>query len=195
MKRQTIWEVIDGISTEHLTVEFDDAIRADGVVVGIADEEPFRVRYRIECDESGTVRRVEIDPLGTGTKIELEHDGDGKWRKNGKSAPELAGCRDVDIAVTPFTNTIPIRRLDLDLEESETISVVYLDPVAMAAKPVEQRYTCVEPLDSSGGVFRYESLESGFTADLPVDSDGLVPDYPGVFRREYSGEQETHFHQ
>ncbi|MCO8242465.1 MULTISPECIES: putative glycolipid-binding domain-containing protein [unclassified Haladaptatus] len=184
MQRNVVWEAGDGVSTEHLTVEFDH-INADGVVVGIRDEKPFRIRYRVECDGSGAVRRIETDPLGTGSGIELDHDGDGNWTKDGTRALELAGCRDVDISATPFTNTIPIRRLGLGSGESETISVVYLDVPSMTATPVEQRYTCLEPLGSSGGMYRYESLKSGFTADLPVDSDGVVVNYPGVFRRMF----------
>ena len=35
----------------------------------------------------------------------------------------------------------------------------------------------------TGGLYRFESLSSGFRADIPVDGDGLVLDYPGVFRR------------
>ncbi|WP_049970034.1 putative glycolipid-binding domain-containing protein [Haladaptatus cibarius] len=186
MKRHIVWELVDGVSTEHLTVEFDP-VRADGVVVGVAEgeeaKEPFRVRYRVQCDESGMVQQVEIETLSENFGIELEHDAEGNWTKNGEPAPELTGYRDVDIAVTPFTNTIPIRRLDWESGESETISVVYLDVPAMTAKAVEQQYTCLEPVDSDGGLFRYESLESGFTAELPVDSDGVVEDYPSVFRR------------
>ncbi|WP_227353056.1 putative glycolipid-binding domain-containing protein [Haladaptatus salinisoli] len=189
MEREVVWETRGGIGTEHLTVEFEDPVRADGVLAGVAEgegtKEPFRIRYRVRCDASWTVRRVEIDPLGEETGIELEHDGEGNWTKNGDAAPELGGCRDVDIAVTPFTNAIPIRRLDWNSGESATISVVYVDVPAMTTEAVEQRYTCLEPLDSSGGVFRYESLDSEFTAELPVDSDGLVLDYPGLFRRVY----------
>ncbi len=186
MERQVVWKEVDGVSTEHLAAEFDP-VHADGVVVGVAESEsesePFRVRYRVQCDEDERVQQVEIDTLGTGGGTELQHDGEGNWRKDGESAPELAGCRDVDIAVTPFTNAIPIRRLDWEPGESATISVVYLDVPAMTAEAVEQRYTCLEPVDSDGGLFQYESLESGFTAELPVDSDGVVVDYPGVFRR------------
>jgi uncharacterized protein len=189
MERHIVWKTVDGIGTEHLTVEFDDPVRADGVVVGVVEDgegkKPFRVRYRVQCDENWNVQRVEIDPLGEATGIELEHDGDGNWTEDGESVPEFAGCRDVDIAVTPFTNTLPIRRLGWNSGESATISVVYLDVPAMTAEAVEQRYTCLEPLDSDGGSFRYESLPSGFTADLPVDSDGVVVDYPGLFRRAY----------
>lgn len=189
MERHVVWEPVDAVGIEHLTVESGEELDADGTVVGIAENEgtaaPFRIRYRVECDGVGTVRRVEIDPLGVGHGLELEHDGDGNWTKDGERAPELTGCRDVDISATPFTNTIPIRRLGLQSGESATISVAYLDVPAMTAETVEQRYTCLEPLDSDGGSFRYESLASGFTANLPVDSDGVVVDYPGVFRRAY----------
>jgi hypothetical protein len=36
-----------------------------------------------------------------------------------------------------------------------------------------------------GGLYRYEvrGIFQGFTADLPVDENGLVLDYPGIFRR------------
>lgn len=190
MEQQFVWETVDGVGTEHLSVEFDDPIRGNGIIVGIADdgedvEEPFRIRYRVRCDASWTVRRVEIGTLGTEVGIEIEHDGGGNWTENGELAPEFGGCYDVDIAVTPFTNTIPIRRLDLDSDESAVIRVVYIDVPAMTAGSVEQRYTCLEPLNSNGGLFRYEGLDSGFTAELPIDSDGVVLDYPGLFRRVY----------
>src|SRR5438093_468956 len=44
-----------------------------------------------------------------------------------------------------------------------------------------QRYTPLESF-AHGGLYRYESLESNFIAELPVDSDGLVIDYPSLFR-------------
>ncbi len=34
-------------------------------------------------------------------------------------------------------------------------------------------------------LYRYESLESGYQVELPVDADGVVRDYPGLFRRLY----------
>ena len=34
-----------------------------------------------------------------------------------------------------------------------------------------------------GARWRFRSLDSGFTAELPVDAAGLVRDYPGIARR------------
>jgi hypothetical protein len=44
--------------------------------------------------------------------------------------------------------------------------------------PMSQRYTCLEPQ-----LYRYESVESGYTANLKVDTDGLVLEYPEAWRR------------
>jgi hypothetical protein len=42
-----------------------------------------------------------------------------------------------------------------------------------------QIYRCLE----AGRVYRYEAADRSFTADLTVDGDGLVTDYPGLFTR------------
>jgi uncharacterized protein len=97
----------------------------------------------------------------------------------------LQGCLDVDISVTPFTNTLPIRRLALQPSSTATLSMAYIEIPQMHVKVTEQRYTCLE-VTPSGGKYRFESLEHGvasFSADLPVDQEGLVLDYPGLFRR------------
>jgi uncharacterized protein len=48
-----------------------------------------------------------------------------------------------------------------------------------------QRYTFVRAVDSSSTIVRFESLDgdSPFRAELTVDRDGLVIDYPGIARR------------
>jgi hypothetical protein len=87
---------------------------------------------------------------------------------------------DVDIMITPFTNTLPIRRLNLRVGEAQGIAVAYVRVPNLALSRVEQRYICLS-LDQSGGLYRYESPESGFSANLKVDTDGLVLDYPDIF--------------
>jgi hypothetical protein len=63
--------------------------------------------------------------------------------------------------------------------------MAYITVPQLQVEATEQRYTCLETT-SSGGRYRFESLEQGvatFTAELPVDQDGLVMDYPNLFRR------------
>lgn len=184
MKRQVMWKPTNGPGVEHLTVEFGDGLRADGLVGGVAAE-PFRIRYDARADEADRIRSVRIESLVDDAELSLERDLDGTWTRDGEPFAALDGCSEVDISVTPFTNTLPIRRLGLEAGETATIRVAYVDAPAMTVEPVEQRYTCIDPLDGDGGTFGYESLDSGFRAELPVDAAGLVRDYPGALDRVY----------
>lgn len=85
----------------------------------------------------------------------------------------------MDLAVTPFTNTLPIRRLGLRAGESADILAAYVSPPDMSVTASRQRYTCLEP----GRLYRYRSLDGDFARDIEVDRDGLVVDYPDLFRR------------
>jgi uncharacterized protein len=119
--------------------------------------------------------------------IELLADGEGRWNgRGGEPVPELDGCIDVDISATPFTNTLPIRRLGLESGESEELMITYVRVPELLVGPERQRYGCLET-QTDGGLYRFEALPSGFTAELPVDAEGLVIDYPGLFRRAWSG--------
>jgi hypothetical protein len=60
----------------------------------------------------------------------------------------------VDISETPFTNTLPIRRLALAPGESAGVSVAYFDGSELQPCPEPQRYTCLETNDR-GGLYRY----------------------------------------
>jgi uncharacterized protein len=46
-----------------------------------------------------------------------------------------------------------------------------------------QRCTSLGRLPGERRPIRYESIDSDFTAELLVDSDGLAVDYPGIGRR------------
>jgi hypothetical protein len=94
----------------------------------------------------------------------------------------LAGCTQIDIRATPFTNTLPIRGLDLQPEVETPLQVAYIPIPRLEALAVRQSYTRLDPADPPAR-FRYRSLDSGFTADLLVDGQGLVVDYPGIWRR------------
>lgn len=87
---------------------------------------------------------------------------------------------DVDVSVTPFTNTLPIRRLQLVVGKSSEVRVVYVEAPEVQLTASTQRY-----IRLGERYYRFESLEVDFTADLPVDREGLVLDYPGLFRRTY----------
>lgn len=182
MDSQIVWTRWDdpGLEHLHLSRSPDGSVEAESIVVGVADGRPFSLRYYVESDTSWRVRQCRVEALQGAVRIDLRSNGDGTWAgSDGEGLPELAGCIDVDIEATPYSNTLPIRRLNLQPGESREIGVVYVSVPTLDVSVKRQVYTCLE----RDRRYRFQSVDSGFTADLPVDHDGLVLDYPGLFRR------------
>ena len=189
MEREVMWVPWEGPGLEHLRlVTSGRGVVANGLVIGLEAGRPFRIGYEIRCDGRWRVREVRAGAPDLERPVpELLADGEGHWKRGGgEPVPELDGCIDVDISATPFTNTLPIRRLGLEPGESEELTVTYVRVPELLVGPERQRYGCLEA-QVEGGLYRLEALPSGFTAELPVDADGLVIDYPGLFRRAWSG--------
>ena len=173
-----MWRREDG-GVEHVAVVLrgDGGVDVDGVAVWAPGGGVHRVRYRLECDASWRVRSVDVEAPEDGTAVSLRADGEGSW----SGLPQLGGCVDVDLWAIAFTNTLPVRRLGLGVGDAALIDVAYVRLPSMAVERMQQRYTRV-----SDEVYRYESVLSGFTADLLVDAEGLVVDYPQVVRRMWA---------
>ena len=184
MSRSIMWVQVGETGLEHLHISRQkDAIIADGLVLLKEQNVPLRVHYTVRCDTNWLTRQVSLHVVGlAGARQQLTSDGAGHWSRAGKPLAFLDGCLDVDINVTPFTNTLPIRRLALTPDQSAEINVVYLSVPELHFQPARQRYTCHE-LTPEGGRYKYESLTTGFTREITVDADGLVIDYPGIWRR------------
>ena len=186
--RNVYWRPWDEPGLEHLHVTFAaDGIHALGLILRKLGSAHLRCRYELTTDAKWRTRKLSFAVMESGEtaagRLVLESDGEGNWCVNGEPQPDLAGCLDPDIQITPFTNTLPIRRLDLDPNASADIQVVYVPVPDLTPRLAEQRYTCLEGLGPNGGSYRYEGLFRDFTADLTVDADAMVTDYPETFRR------------
>lgn len=188
MPRHVMWSAWTGPGLEHLQLrEVQQAIIADGLILGVHEHRPFRVRYQIHSTDNFRLRAVHVSVLSDELQsLSLLTDGLGAWTtESAETIPSLSGCLDVDISLTPFTNTLPIRRLALQPGSQATLPMAYIEVPIMQVPVTQQRYTCLE-VTPLGARYRFESLEHGvssFTAELPVDRDGLVLEYPGLFRR------------
>jgi uncharacterized protein len=174
------WRAAAGDGLEHLVLNStSNGTSAYGVVIGNSRGVTFGLCYAIDADADWFVSSFGVTIAG-GRSLKLLADGHGHWRTPGRETlPTLTGCVDVDLATTPFTNTLPIRRLNLARGERRTIRVVYVTVPGLELGPAEQAYTCVEP----GRRYRYESLTTGYKAELDIDADGLIIRYPGLWQR------------
>jgi hypothetical protein len=183
MSRTTIarWEDWAGTGLQHLVLrERPDEILAEAAVIATEDDTRLAARFRIRCDAAWRVRHVTADVIGDDRRIDLAGDGVGRWRDGaGVPLPHLDGAIDVDLPLTPFTNTLPIRRLGLRAGQSADIRVAYIRLPEFTVEIDPQRYTCLEP----GRRYRYESLDSDFVREIEIDAHGLVVIYPDLFRR------------
>ena len=183
--RMVRWLAVDGFGAEHLRVRGDrEGLTAESIVVGELGNVPYGLSYRLRCDGGWRCREAVFALVGEARTLHLLADGEGSWRSgDGVPLEALRGCVDIDIAATPFTNTLPIRRLRLARGQSRELRVAYIPVPSLRPEAAGQRYSCLEP----DRLYRYESLPSGFTAELTVDEDGLVIDYPEMFRRWQPG--------
>ena len=174
-----IWRPDLGEGTEQFSFRTTDrGFEARGTVTATLEGKPLDASYLVETDAAWRTRHVRVDVKGGGT-LEIFSDGAGRWRHaDGAALPELAGCIDPDISMTPFTNTVAIRRLGSNVGEKADIRVAYILVPELSVRPAPQRYTHL-----SAVLWRFDGLDIDFTADIAVDEDGFVVDYPGLFRR------------
>jgi uncharacterized protein len=175
------WQDWSGTGVQHVVLrEGPQEISAEAAVIVTEDQARFAARFHILCDSAWRVTKVAAEVIGDDRRIELASDGAGHWRDGtGAAQPHLEGAIDVDLPITPFTNTLPIRRLDLRTGESADIRVVYIVLPDFTITTDPQRYICLEPRRR----YRYESLDSDFVREIDVDAHGLVVTYPGLFKR------------
>lgn len=175
-----IWRPDLGQGAEEFKFEAGPhGCHAEGQVRATLDGKSLDAIYQVGTDLSWQTYRVHVALKG-GPSLEIRADPAGQWRHaDGRALPQLDGCIDPDISMTPFTNTLPIRRLDLQVGEARQIKVAYVLVPDLIVRAAPQRYTRLEER-----LWRFESLDADFTADIAVDDSGFVVDYPGLFERD-----------
>jgi hypothetical protein len=184
--REVIWRrVLDDLSFEQARLMQTAAkIDISGLVIAAHNGSPLRVDYWIECDPSWQTRTVRIHQTWDGNErqMQLDHDGHGHWQRDHKDDPTLAGCTDIDLGISPSTNALAINRLKLPIAHAGEIRAAWLTFPEFELKPSPQSYRRLAERQ-----YEYRSLESGFTAVLKVDDDGLPVEYGNVWHRLAEG--------
>jgi hypothetical protein len=165
-------------ATENLVLsERPEAIFVESTIINYG-ERPYTIKYSLTCDQSWKVKTLNLELVETKEKIKLESDRYGNWSNDSGIKPKLHGAIDVDISATPFTNTLPIRRLKLGEKQHAEILVVYIKIPELSLDIDLQRYTCL-----SKDTFLFEQVNRNFSRKIKIDKDGIVVRYPGLFKR------------
>ncbi len=176
------WRLIPGVGLEHLHINScENNIIASSVVIGENDQSQFAVRYTIICAPDWTVRSFTLENT-QGNSLALNSDGEGNWfDQYGTAIPAFSGAIEIDMTGTPFTNTLPIRRMEKHKPgHNQRYKILYVPFDTLEPRIDRQQYSCLIPYRK----YRYEALGRGFATELEVDNNGVVIDYPGLFTRE-----------
>jgi len=179
-KRAVVWKNLlngmDYCALWHTT----DGWMLKGTVVGVLhDQQPTLAHYEIHCDHNWLTHRVQVErTIGNDVKnLSLSVESRGVWRSADHELRAIQGCDDVDLAVTPATNTLPIRRLSLEIGSSQSVIAAWIKFPELSIQPLSQRYTRL-----TKDTYRY-ATNTGFSAEIVVDDLGLVTAYPGGWER------------
>jgi uncharacterized protein len=181
--RALCWRrIMDNDSLEYAVARgLTSGVELAGTIVAIHENAPLEVHYRIECDPDWRTRAVSIEQrLGLQrSSLSLAVDGAGRW-SDLRSGPidAVRDCLDVDLELSPITNTLPINRLNLAVGQSEEIAAAWIRFPSLEIVHARQSYERL-----SDRTYRYRSLASGFTANIDVDETGLVVRYEGIWER------------
>ncbi|MET0419205.1 MAG: putative glycolipid-binding domain-containing protein [Actinoplanes sp.] len=196
------WERKDTAGTEHALVDTTSGLYARGTAVAI-DPIAYSCRYELRTDEGWATAHLDVTAEGAGWVRSLRLElAAGRWRATtaeqgnldavlsaaghpaaglpGIEDPDLLyGCFDVDLGGSPLTNTLPIRRLGLqkaEAGEAHRILAAWVLLPSLEVVPADHIYT---PLADG----RVRSAGEAFSADLTLDDDGFITDYPGLAKR------------
>jgi hypothetical protein len=168
-----LWQASDGGSEVCVLERRDRGWRVRGTVLTHEATQPIELRYAVTVDPTWATTNVEVlVTLGDGQARELAELG-RVWSGTVRP-PEYSDCVDVDLSFTPATNTLPIRRLGLEVGEAAEIHVAWLVWPELTVQRVPQQYTRLAE-------DRYRYTQDEFEAELTVDRQGLVLEYEGLW--------------
>jgi hypothetical protein len=180
--RSVLWTRRDQVSLEYFELHHSsDDVGMSGTVLTVHDNKPLRVDYLLHCDPSWRTRSVHVFLTHDATSsksLSLVADDQRRWWSEGKELEAVAGCEDVDISLSPSTNTLPIRRLSLARGDSSDVVAAWIRFPELTVEPLPQRY-----MRTGDRLYRYSSGGGAFTADIEVDDLGLVVSYPPLWER------------
>ncbi|HEC21819.1 MAG TPA: hypothetical protein ENI95_02755 [Chloroflexi bacterium] len=179
--RSVLWRWLDTPGAEYFTLsKLDEGWQLSGTVIAALDGRPMRVGYRIVCTPAWETRLAHIAiQMGKFSELlEIKVDEHQRWQVNCNEVEALAGCYDIDLGITPATNTLSIRRLNLKVGERAETVAAWVRPPTMRVYPLRQRYSRLSKYR-----YRYEARGGSYVTALEVDDLGLVTRYAGGWER------------
>lgn len=172
---EVMWRRVDERGEERCLFACADACVAQGIGAQAFNGSGMMFEYRLEYSHDGVTQNAAIIAnVGVQEhRVRLERFAGG-WIVDGAHDSAYDSCTDIDLSFSPSANTLTIRRLTLGVgQEADSRALLVSEPT-LALSILDQHYTRLSETS-----YRYEA--AGFSAELLVDSEGLVLSYPGRF--------------
>ena len=179
-----IWQWVQSPGLERFELSrIGDEWLFRGTILTLAGNAAAEAKYEIVCDHSFRTRRANVsvrDATGERT-LQIETES-GRWYENGRENHTVKGAIDIDLGWSPSTNTLPIKRLKLEIGQSsgEFVAAWVRFP-ELTLQPLPQEYLRLQDRK-----YRYSSRGGAFVANLTVDEHDLVLDYEDFWLRAKS---------
>lgn len=195
MSTRYAWQGTDNPPTvnEAVVAFTDDQLDAHGT----QEAQGYEATWSLETTHGWVTARLVVDVVGDGwtRHLELTRDDLRTWRSQthtsghqptGLREPGIAepaalvGALDCDLGLCPLTNTMPIRRLNLQSGQvpDTPLLMAWVDMPSLAVIPSHQVYASLDREH-----VRYVSRTRDVDVALSVDEHGVVVDYPGLATR------------
>ncbi len=173
------WKSSEEKSLEHFSLhKTPEHYVLEGVVL-CNNSVPTRIDYKITTSLKWHTQSVEVLVIGVERKsLRLEVSPKQEWFLNGRRLEAFTGLIDIDLGITPATNTLPINRLNLAVGKSAELTAVWIRFPELTVEPLRQRYTRLDE-----NTYRYENTDGSFSADLLVDELAIVESYGEIWTR------------
>lgn len=170
----------DGV--EILTVRtLEDGHRLVGHTTALEGRAVWSIGYVVDTDAAWRTTVVDATLLsGAGsTSVHVERRSDDTWLVDGARAPALDGCVDIDLESSSVTNSLPLHRLDLEIDMPSSVPAAFIRSSDLRIERLEQTYARLE----RPGHVAYTSSTFDVSCELRYDPSGLILDYPGIAHR------------
>lgn len=186
--RMLAWAGVDCLRLEVARVALGGrGLRATGSMVSVQHDgiEAYSASYSLVTDEAGVVQRLTVRTTRAQGEqhVTLTRSEEGIWlvdHGQGAARTNYGGALDVALAFSPLFTPLPVRRLGLHRGAARhDLPVVFVALPSLEVYRVSQTYRTV----SLGEPAVVSISSDSFAAELTVDADGLMLEYPGLAHR------------
>jgi len=182
MTEVILWRRLDFPGHEIARLEaLDNGWKLFGTAIFAYQGDPSKLDYVVICDPTWRTKSAKVKGVIGSREIDVTVtvDMNRRWQLGGTERTSVEGSLDIDLGFSPSTNLLPIRRLQLAVDDEAEVSAAWLPFPSLELEPLAQVYRRV-----AERTYRYESRGGSFARTLEVNDTGFVTSYPGLWEAE-----------